>query len=198
LAAALALLVGDGLGWDLDSVLVVGAGVGGALGLIAGSSPLAKIGAFVLGMVAAAVGYALRAAVFPDNTTARALAIVIVVMIAAGLAAITFGRLPFWGLLLGAGALGGAYETAFTESPGSLLTTLPVAASSVLAVAAVAFAATVMFGDGPSSESDQPADGRHSRAPEPDAVPDVPADETVSLEDVLNKGNQDVLSKGSN
>ena len=92
-AAAAALLIGDGLGWDLDGVLFLGIGVGGALGLIPDKTPVARILGLLLGLLAAAIGYALRAAVFPDNTTARAVAVALVVLIAMGFVLLTFGRI---------------------------------------------------------------------------------------------------------
>ena len=80
LASAAGPLLGDGLGWDLDSVLFLGAGVGGALEFVPDSTPLGKLGGLLLGVLAA--GYRLmrsRAAVLPDNTQARAVALLLVI-----------------------------------------------------------------------------------------------------------------------
>lgn len=181
-AAAAALLIGDGLGWDLDGVLFLGIGVGGALGLIPDKTPVARILGLLLGLLAAAIGYALRAAVFPDNTTARAVAVALVVLIAMGFVLLTFGRIPFWTALLGVGALGGAYEVAYTESPSSLLDTMPVALTSLLAMIAVGFAATVFF----SSSDDESTPKRKRQSAE--QPPDEPPEETASLDDVLSGG----------
>lgn len=182
LASAAVLLLGDGLGWDLDGVLFLGAGVGGALGLVPNGTPLGKLGGFLLGVLAAAVGYALRAAVLPDNTPARAVALLLVIALAVGLVLLTFGRAPLWSALLGVGALGGAYEVAFTDSPGSVLTTLPVAATSMLLMVSVGFAATVFFAD--SGDTDEPnAEGRHRSGIDPDRA--EPPEESASLDEVL-------------
>lgn len=184
-AAAAGLLVGDAFGWDLDAVVLLGAAAGGVLGLVADRGPVARVGGFLVGVLAAAIGYALRAAVLPDTTTARALVVVIVIMLAAVVAAATFGRLPLWTMLLGAAALAGAYEEAFTDSPGSLLSTLPVWLSSVLVMSAIGFAATVFFGGGGTDE--EPHRTRKSRASGPPRQAE-PEEETVGLDEVLHKG----------
>jgi len=187
LASAAVLLLGDGLGWGLDGVLFLGAGVGGALGLVPDSTPLGRLGGFLLGVLAAAIGYALRAAVLPDNTMARAVALLLVIALAVGLVLLTFGRAPLWSALLGVGALGGAYEVAFTDSPGSLLTTLPVAATSMLLMVAVGFAATVFFSPAGSDDDDSPPPERRTAPP---ADEEAAEDPSASLDEVLSgQGN---------
>jgi hypothetical protein len=178
---ALALIVGDALGWDLAPMLFVGVGTGAALGLVSGSSPLAKVGGFAIGIVAAAIGYVLRAAVLPDSTGGRAVAIVVVVLAATLLVMATAGRLPLWSAFLGVGALGGAYEETFADSPGSILSTMPSALTSLLIVAAIAFAATLLFAES-AADGEEEGD-RHERP-----TPDDPVEQDVSLDEVLSRG----------
>lgn len=186
LASAAVLLLGDGLGWGLDGVLFLGAGVGGALGLVPNGTPLGKLGGFLLGVLAASVGYVLRAAVLPDNTPARAVALLLVIALAVGLVLLTFGRAPLWSALLGVGALGGAYEVAFTDSPGSVLTTLPVAATSMLLMVAVGFAATVFFSPVGADDDTSPP-GRRTAPPGDDDAAQQPS---ASMDEVLTgRGN---------
>lgn len=179
------LVVGDGLGWDLDGYLVLGAGVGAVLALVPDRSPLARLSGLLLGVLAAAIGYALRAAVLPDTTTGRALALVIVIAVAVGFVLLTFDRVPLWTAFLGVGALGGAYEVAFTDSPGSFLSTLPATASSALLVVAAAFAATLFFAPSATDEVDRPP-GRRRRPAGGDAAQDVEPEATASLDEVLS------------
>lgn len=179
-AAAVALLLGDALGWDLDAYLLVGVGAGGVLGLVPDRSPVARVLGFLLGILAVAIGYALRAAVLPDSTTGRAVAAVVVLLLALGLVLLTFGRVPLWSALLGVAALAGAYEEAFTDSPGSFLDTVPVALTSMLAMAAVGFAATVFFAD---TEAEA-GGGRRKRA-STTSPPEPEPEETVSLDEVM-------------
>ena len=185
-ASAVALLVGDGLGWDVDGVLFLGAGVGGVLGLVTGSSPLSRVGGFLLGILAASVGYALRAALLPDSTGGRAVAVVIVVALAVGLILLTFGRSPLWASRLGVGALAGAYESPFTDSPGSLLSTLPATLTLLLFMVAVGFASTVFFADDDDSGT-EPQRRRRSKEID-DGGEAAEVDETASLDDVLTGG----------
>lgn len=185
LAMVVLLIVGDGLGWDLDGYMVLGAGVGAVLALVPDRSPLARLGGFLLGVLAAALGYALRAAVLPDSTTGRALALVIVIALAVGLVLLTFDRVPLWTAFLGIGALGGAYEEAFTDSPGSFLSTLPATASSFLLVVAAAFAATVFFAPSAAEEVERPP-GRRRRPPGGSADQTVEPEATASLDEVLS------------
>ena len=185
-ASVVALLIGDGLGWDVDGVLFLGAGVGGALGLISGASALARIGGLLLGLLAASIGYALRAAILPDSTGGRAVAIVVVVVVAVGLVLLTFGRVPLWSALLGVGALGGAYEVAFTDSPGSLTSTLPATLTLLLFMVAVGFAATVFFAED-ESRDEEPKRRRRSQPSGGDGQAEQ-VDESASLDDVLTGG----------
>jgi hypothetical protein len=184
-ASVVALFIGDGLGWDVDAVLFLGAGVGGALGLMSRPAPLPRLGGFLLGLLAASVGYALRAAILPDSTGGRAAGIVITIAVAVGLVLLTFGRVPLWTALLGVGALGGAYEVAFTDSPGSVLTTLPAWLTLLLFMVAVGFASTVFFAEDDSRDESPP--GR--RRAEPAGGGDEAADaDAASLDDVLTTG----------
>jgi hypothetical protein len=183
-AAALALVISDALGWSLDAVVLVGAAAGGVLGLVADRGPVNRVLAFLVGILAGAIGYVLRAAVFPDNTNARALTAALVILVVALVAGVSASRLPLWAGLLGVGALAGAYEEAFTASPGSVLTTLPVWLTSVLVMAAVGFAASVFFGTRPEAEEYHP---RRARGAEP-GDGDV-QEEDVHLDDVLARGS---------
>ena len=184
-ASVVALFIGDGLGWDVEAVLFLGAGVGAALGLMSRPAPLPELGGFLLGLLAASVGYALRAAILPDSTGGRAVGIVITIALAVGLVLLTFGRVPLWTALLGVGALGGAYEVAFTDSPGSVLTTLPAWLTLLLFMVAVGFASTVFFSEDDSRDESPPGQRRAEPAGSGDEAAD--ADE-ASLDDVLTTG----------
>ncbi len=182
-AAAVALILGDGLGWDLDPYILVGVGAGAILGVVVDRGPVGRILAFLAGIVVTAVGYALRAAVLPDNTNARALAAVIVILLIALIAGAARKWLPFWAGLVGMVALAGAYEEEFTRSPGSLLTTLPPALASVLITAAVGFAATVFF----SKADDDGDEYEPRRARQTSPTSDEVVEEDVRLDDVMQQ-----------
>lgn len=181
-ASAALFFIGDGLGWDLDGVLFLGVGVGGALGLIPDGSPLGRLGGFALGLLAASIVYGVRALLLPDSTVGRAVAVLLVVALAVGFVLLTFGRAPLWSALLGIGAMGGAFEVAFTDSPGSVLSTLPVALTSLLTMVAVGFASTVFFAE--PSQAAEPR-GKHATSEGP---PDGDPAQEVSLDEVLTTG----------
>jgi hypothetical protein len=155
------------------------------LGLVVDRGPVGRILAFLMGMVVTAVGYALRAAVLPDNTFARALAAALVIVLIAVIAGAARKWLPFWAGLLGMVALAGAYEEAFTDSPGSVLTTLPPALTSVLLMAAVGFAASVFLAN--PDDSDEDYEPRRAKQVAPPDETAAPEEEGVRLDDVLQR-----------
>ena len=89
-------------GPELQGVALLGAALGGALGLVPDRSPAQRAAGFGVGFLAAWLGYALRAAVLPDAAAGRAIAVLVVVLVCLGVAALTRGRLPLWSALLGA------------------------------------------------------------------------------------------------
>jgi hypothetical protein len=182
-AAGVVLLLGDALGWGLDAYILVGAGAGAVLGLVVDRGPVGRVLAFLIGMIVTAVGYALRAAVLPDNTFARALAAALVIVLIAVIAGAARKWMPFWAGLLGMVALAGAYEEAFTDSPGSVASTLPPALASVLLMAAVGFAAGVFL----ARPNDSDEDYQPRRAKQVSPTDDEVVDEEVGLDDVLQR-----------
>ena len=102
---------------ELQGVALLGAALGGTLGLVPDRSPAHRVGGFAVGFVAAWLGYALRAAVLPDATSGRAVAVLLVLLVCLAVAAGTRGRLPLWSTLLGAAAMTGAYEATYTADP---------------------------------------------------------------------------------
>ncbi|MGN6754538.1 MAG: hypothetical protein ACTHJJ_18515 [Intrasporangium sp.] len=147
LAAVAALVIGlsDVLGLDLQHVALLGAALGGALGLIPHRSDWGKLAGFGVGFVVAWLGFALRAAVLPDAASGRAVAALIVVALLAVMAAVSCGRLPLWSGLLGAAAIVGAYEEVYTTAPSQFVAESPAAATTVLLAAALGYLATSLL-----------------------------------------------------
>jgi hypothetical protein len=141
LAVFTALIVGLGqvLGLDLQHVALLGAALGGVLGLVPAGSTSGRLAGFAAGFAAAWLGFALRAGFLPDTSSGRAVAAVIVVLLAALVPAITKGRVPLWSALVGIAAIVGAYETTYTNSPPDFLRESPTAASTVVFAAALGF-----------------------------------------------------------
>ena len=144
--AALTVLLSGLLGPEVQGVALLGAALGGALGLVPDRSPGARVGGFAVGFVAAWSGYALRAAALPDTAGGRAVAVLIVVLVCVAVAVGTRGRLPLWSALLGAAAMAGSYEYPYVADPSGFLATSPVSATAVLVTAAAGFLATALLG----------------------------------------------------
>lgn len=144
LASVLVLLSGV-LGPETQAVALLGTALGGALGLVPDRSPAQRAGAFAAGLAAAWAGYLLRAAVLPDAPSGRAVAVLLVVLACTLVAAGTRGSLPLWATLLGAAALAGAYEAAYTADPSGVVATSPGAATTVLLAAGAGFVATSLL-----------------------------------------------------
>lgn len=143
---ALTVLLSGLLGPEVQGVALLGAALGGALGLVPDRSPGQRVGGFVVGFAAAWLGYALRAAALPDTAGGRAVAVLLVLLVCVAVAVATRGRLPLWSALLGAAAMAGSYEYPYAADPSGFLTTSPVSATAVLVTAAAGFLATSLLG----------------------------------------------------
>ncbi|QHT57467.1 hypothetical protein GXP71_16245 [Cellulomonas sp. H30R-01] len=160
LAAAIVLFSGP----DLQGVTLLGAALGGALGLVPDRSPGARAGAFAVGFLAAWLGYALRAAALPDSAAGRAVAVLVVLAICLAVAGATRGRLPLWAALLGTAAMAGAYEATYAADPSAFVASSAATATSILLAAGAGFVATSLLGvvveqDRAQERADAPADG---------------------------------------
>lgn len=149
LAIVAALIIGlsDVLGLDLQHVALLGAALGGVLGLVPHSPDWGKLAGFGAGFVVAWLGFALRAAVLPDAAAGRAVAAFIVVALLAILAVATSGRVPLWSSLIGAAAIVGAYEEIYTNAPSQFVAQSPAAATTVLLASALGYLATSLLGE---------------------------------------------------
>jgi hypothetical protein len=183
LAAFAALIIGLGelFGLDLQPVALLGAALGGVLGLVPHRSPLGRLGGFALGFALAWVGYALRAAMLPDTAGGRALAAFAVVALITGVCAVSAGRLPLWSGLLGAAAIAGAYEEIYTGAPSQFLKDSPTAATTILLAAALGYLATSLVSEGIGAGTDAAPDTRRIRR----ADADSPSSSTEELDTLL-------------
>lgn len=146
--SALIIGLGDWLGLDLEHIALLGAALGGVLGLVPHSLPIGKLGGFAVGFVVAWIGFALRAAVLPDSSSGRAVAAFLVVAVIAAACSVSAGRLPLWSGLLGAAAIVGAYEETYTNAPSQFLQDSPTAGTTVLFAVALGYLATSLVAEG--------------------------------------------------
>jgi hypothetical protein len=144
--AALVVGLGEVLGLDLQHVALLGAALGGVIGLVPDRSPWQRVVGFLVGFVAAWIAFAVRAAILPDSSGGRAVAAFLVVAACMLVAAATMARLPLWSMLVGAAAIVGAYEETYTNSPSQFLHESPTAATTVLLAVALGYLATAFLG----------------------------------------------------
>ncbi len=141
LTAAVAVVVSSLFDLQIESVALLGAATGAALALVPDTTPLARMGGALLGVVASLVGFALRAAVLPDSAGGRAVAVMVVVLLCTVVAAVSRQRIALWAPLLGAAAFAGAYERVYAAAPAELATTAVTALTALLVTLAVGFLA---------------------------------------------------------
>lgn len=138
LATVLALLVWIVTTWlelgAANGLLGVGAGL--VLGLIREGSPLARYGAFLIGLVFGLI--ALVAGMVGWIGFAAAILILTVI------SAFTGGRLPLWAMILGAGVLAAMYEPYLMASAWFVLTQYPTAFFVALATSSGGFIVAVL------------------------------------------------------
>ncbi len=145
-AAGLAVLVGSALELELESVALLGAALGAVLALVPDRTPLVRLGGFAAGFVVAWIGYVVRAALLPDTSAGRAVAVFVVILLCAVIAAATADRLPLWTLLLGTAALTGAYELTYAAAPPELMSTSVSTATTLLLSLSVGFCTVAILG----------------------------------------------------
>lgn len=169
--AALITALGGVFGSNLEHVALLGAALGGALGLVPHQYDWGRITGFLLGFLAAWIGFALRAAVLPDSSNGRAVATFLVVAVCALVCAFSAGRLPLWSALLGSAAIVGAYEEIYTNAPSQFISESPEAGTTVLLAAAFGYLATSVVYDLMSSPfaSNRAGDDKTEAPPAPSA-----------------------------
>jgi hypothetical protein len=143
LCAAVVLLIGGGS--ELEHVALLGAALGGVLGLVPHDPSLGKLGGFFLGFLLSWIAFGVRAALLPDTTVGRAVAAFTVILICAVVAAVSAGKVPLWSTLVGAAAIVGSYELPFTDSPPQFMVTSPPAATTVLLAAGFGYIVTTLI-----------------------------------------------------
>jgi hypothetical protein len=122
---------------------------GAIVGLVPDQTVSRRLAAFALGLLAAYVGYLVRAAVTPDTSAGRAVAAAFIVLLCVGVYAISGGRLPLWSALLGSASLAGAYEFTYTQAATRVLDTSVSSATALMLCVAVGFLVATTAQPGP-------------------------------------------------
>ncbi|MEO5710654.1 MAG: hypothetical protein ABIQ59_12620 [Nocardioidaceae bacterium] len=176
-AAVLVVIVSSALNLELESVALLGGALGAVVALVPDRSPLVRLGGFVAGFVAAWIGYVVRAALLPDTSGGRAVAVGLVVLLCVAITAVSRNKLPLWTTLLGTAGLTGAYEFTFAAAPPELASTSVSTATTLLLNVAVGFLAAALVAPTEAGETPQrqhrahtPTDGAQRDSAKPDTT----------------------------
>lgn len=115
---------------------LLGVGAGLLLGLIRDHSPLARYGAFMIGLIFGII--ALLAGM------AGWIGFVVAILLLTVISGLTGGRLPLWAMVLGSGVLAAMYLPFLNATPWYVLTQYPTAFFIVLATSSGGFIAAVL------------------------------------------------------
>jgi hypothetical protein len=115
------------------------------LGLVPSGAAPERAGAWTVGLLLAWLGYAARAALLPDTSSGRAVAVALVVLAVAAVAALSRGRLSLWAGLLGVASMVAAYEVTFSQAQSSFWADSTAAVTSIALVTGVGFLATSLM-----------------------------------------------------
>ena len=165
------ILLGSTLDLELESTALMGAAIGAVVALVPDRTPLMRLVGFLAGFVSAWIAYLVRAAVLPDTTSGRAMAMVLVVVLCVAVAALSFNRVPLWATLLGAAAMAGGYESSFATAPSEVVDTSMTAVTTILLTVGVGFLVAALVGPQPTAPV--PARQAHHKNDEDDTKLDA-------------------------
>ncbi len=185
-AAVLVVLISSALDLELESVALLGGALGAVVALVPDRTPLARLGGFAAGFVAAWIGYVARAALLPDTAGGRAVAVGLVVLLCVGITAVSMDRLPLWTTLLGTAALTGAYEFTYAAAPPELASTSVSTATTLLFNVAVGFLAAAVLA--PASEPGRTPRAHRDDTPSDDSTAATSSD--ARLDDLMMEKTQ--------
>lgn len=139
IAAAVVVWFGEMVGLELESVVVLGMATGAVVALVHDSTLALRLVGLLSGVAIVWGGYFLRAGFLPDTSGGRAVAVLVMLGLCTAVAVVTAGRVPLWTTFVGAAAMFGAYEAAFTASPPEVTDTSIPALTALLTTAAIGF-----------------------------------------------------------
>ncbi len=162
-AAAVFVMLGEGLDLGITFVAILGIGLGAVVALVPDHGLGARTAAFAVGLAVAWIGYAVRVAILPDTAVGRALVIGVAVLALTAVSIVAGGRLPLWAVLLGGAGFAGAYEHVFADNPPLFATESVSTMTSLVLAVVVGLVVTALC-------VDRPQRSRHAAAPERELV----------------------------
>lgn len=174
-AAMIVVVLSDLLDLELEAVTVLGLISGAVVALVPDRSAAGRMIGFIVGFVAAWVGYLVRAGVLPDSLGGRLVAVTLVLGLCVVVAGVTANRVPLWATLLGAGAMVGAFEHLYAAAPPEVVGNSLSAATALLMTSGIGFLVVAL--GAPTATA--PGQGLRRAAPD--------GDNTHSLNDLMEK-----------
>jgi hypothetical protein len=138
LAAAFAVYLGDALDLGLPNPLL-GISIGGVLALAPGLHRVARLVGFIIGGGLALVGYGLNAQFMPQNSAGISLTAIFTIGLGTAAAALSFGRIPLWSVLLGIAGFTGAYDYTYSDKPYDFLNSAVASPVGMLVVFGIGY-----------------------------------------------------------
>jgi hypothetical protein len=185
-AALVVVLISGALDLELESTALLGAAMGAVVGLVPDRTASVRLAGFVGGFVFAWIGYFVRAALLPDTTAGRGVAVAAVLLLCLGLTLALQGRLPLWAVLLGAGSFAGAYEFTYAAAPPEILDTSVTTATTLLLTAEIGFLSVAWFGpEHEHAEERELAERRAHHVPSQNTTDSQ--DDNVALDTMMGK-----------
>jgi hypothetical protein len=167
----LLIMLSSGLGLDVESVALMGAGSGAAVALVPHRSPLFRLGGFLIGFAFSWLAYFMRAGFLPDTAAGHAIAVGLVVALCSVAAVASRDRIPLWSTLIGAAVFAGSFETTYIEAPSQVVSNSVSTSTSVLLAVAFGFFAAALVAPQGQGRADDAADD--SVTPEPSTEKDA-------------------------
>jgi hypothetical protein len=166
LGSIVLIMLSSGLGLDVETVALMGAGSGAAVALMPHRSPQLRLAGFLIGFVFSWLGYLVRAGFLPDTASGHAIAVGLVVALCSIAAAVSRDRIPLWGALLGAAVFAGSFETTYIEAPSQVLSNSVSTSTSVLLAFAFGFFAAALVAPQTIGNTERADDVPTPRAPQ--------------------------------
>jgi hypothetical protein len=140
LAAVLTVYVSDALDLGLPNPLL-GASIGGGLALIPGGHKVGRLVGFIVGGALAFVGYGINAQFMPSASVGIALTAALTLGLGTAAAALSFGHMPLWSVLLGIAGFTGAYDFTYSDKPYDFLNSAVATPVGMLVAFGIAYMA---------------------------------------------------------
>lgn len=154
--AALAMWIGQMFNISMGNT-IFGVAIGALLALVPGVSPGKKIIGFLIGIFVTLIMFAFQAQFLPLTKDGATIGAFLTVLVLTIISALLHNKIPFWTIVAGIAAIGGAYGTQFLAAPQNFKTESIAALGGVLFVSALGFLGATLAELIPGADGEGPA-----------------------------------------